>query len=501
MHFAVLFICLVVVIVKVCSADGSHFGDHLENTVARGRFEQRRRGLIVDGVHGNNNIPKSQFYHQKPASGLSSLALGVSDQFINVIDYGATGDNATDNTAAFQSAINAATEIDGAKVYAPPGLYIFKGNLTLHPGVELRGSYDVVPSHQFPDTTTPLTDGTILIPTGGRGIANCDIDCTNSFIFVSENAALRGLVIYYQEQERVNTPVSYPWSIYMTGNNGAVEDIELLGSWNGIAAVAAHRHYIARVQGQPLNIGVFVDETYDIGRIEDVHFNPWFSTQSPFVHFQTTHGRAFVFGRSDWEYVFNTFAFGYAVGYHFIERATGSMNGNFLGIGMDLATNASVLVEQSQPMGLLITNGEFTAFCDASLTFCPGEFTTPRHVVVKKTNVGAVKFVNSAFWGPSTQIAQMDGTGTVTFSQCHFDSWDRHLQNGTYKTEGTPALTQLGGTSIVSMCDFTQDDPHTVHLQINGALKTIFTNNVIKGAMNVQGKASVSHIVNNNADG
>ena len=40
---------------------------------------------------------------------------------------------------------------------------------------------------------------------------------------------------------------------------------------------------------------------------------------------------AFVFGRSDWEYVFNTFAFAYAIGYHFIERETGSMNGNFLG--------------------------------------------------------------------------------------------------------------------------------------------------------------------------
>lgn len=50
------------------------------------------------------------------------------------------------------------------------------------------------------------------------------------------------------------------------------------------------------------------------------------------------------------EYVFNTFAFGYAIGYHFIERATGSMNGNFLGIGADLMTNSSVQVEQSQPM-------------------------------------------------------------------------------------------------------------------------------------------------------
>lgn len=50
------------------------------------------------------------------------------------------------------------------------------------------------------------------------------------------------------------------------------------------------------MQGQPLNIGLFVDETYDIGRIEDVHWNPWFSNKSPFVHYQTTYGTAFIFG-------------------------------------------------------------------------------------------------------------------------------------------------------------------------------------------------------------
>lgn len=66
-----------------------------------------------------------------------------------------------------------------------------------------------------------------------------------------------------------------------------------------------------------------------------------------YFNHQVIEGRAFVMGRSDWEYVFNTFAFGYAVGYHFIETDTGTMNGNFLGIGMDLAYNASVQVRAS----------------------------------------------------------------------------------------------------------------------------------------------------------
>lgn len=200
--------------------------------------------------------------------------------------------------------------------YVPPGLYRFAGSITVPPGVSLVGSYQVVPSHDLRGGQ-PLDDGTILIPTAGRGV-ECDINCTAAFITVTENALVKGLVILYDEQERVNTPVAYPWALFLgdpekvysasgSADNAAVEDVELLGAWNGIAAVSAHRHYIARVQGQPLNIGVFVDATYDIGRIEDVHFNPWFSSAKPFVYYQTTHGRAFVFGRSDWEYVFNTF--------------------------------------------------------------------------------------------------------------------------------------------------------------------------------------------------
>ena len=127
-------------------------------------------------------------------------------------------------------------------------------------GVALSGSYDVVPSHDLRGSNPePLTDGTVLIPTAGRGI-DCDINCTNAFIYCTENALVRGLVILYDEQERVKTPVPYPWAIFLgdphhayssSADNAAVEDVELLGAWNGIAAVQAHRHYIARVGPLP----------------------------------------------------------------------------------------------------------------------------------------------------------------------------------------------------------------------------------------------------------
>ena len=58
-----------------------------------------------------------------------------------------------------------------------------------------------------------------------------------------------------------------------------------------------------------------------------------YASDVTFMSWQLLHGRAFVFARTDWEYVLNTFAFGYAIGYHFIASKEGSCNGNFLGIG------------------------------------------------------------------------------------------------------------------------------------------------------------------------
>lgn len=76
---------------------------------------------------------------------------------------------------------------------------------------------------------------------------------------------MKGLVIYYPDQNPKKAPVPFPWTIDMIGDNAAVIDIECLNCWNAIKylffiylmnyfklkkrAVRAGRHYIARVQG------------------------------------------------------------------------------------------------------------------------------------------------------------------------------------------------------------------------------------------------------------
>ena len=217
--------------------------------------------------------------HGRPLARPQLLAADAQHVF-DVTAFGAKGDNSTDDTGAFAKALEAAHAAGGGMVSVPPGLFVLAGKLTIPPGVSLTGSYRVVPSHDIRGHQ-PITDGTVLIPTGGRGSIGCppdpessdpDLDCEDAFITITENGLVQGLVVWYKEQERTATPVPYPWTFYLgdpkkvysggaSADNAAVMDVEVLGCWNCVAAVQAHRHYIARIQGHPINIGVFVDAT------------------------------------------------------------------------------------------------------------------------------------------------------------------------------------------------------------------------------------------------
>ena len=186
---------------------------------------------------------------------------------VDVYAFGAVGDGQTDNTAAFQSAIDSVASAGGGTVFANRGYFLFTGSITLPEGVTLEGTYAAVPSHPMSglDSLPPVT-GTLFMPTAGQGSED-----GHPFITLQRDATVKGIVIYYPAQKPTAPPVPFPWTIDMVSDNSAVLDVECLNCWNFIRAVSSGRHYIARVQGQPINIGIFIDETYDIGRVENVH--------------------------------------------------------------------------------------------------------------------------------------------------------------------------------------------------------------------------------------
>ena len=226
---------------------------------------------------------------------------------------------------------------------------------------------------------------------------------------------------------------------------------------------------------------------------QDVHWNPWFSDAPAYIAYQSVYGQGFVFARTDWEYVFNTFSFGMAVGYRFIESAEGSCNGNFVGIGADESHNASVLVESADPWGILIENAEFTAFSQSGFGPSYGGHT---QIVVGPNNVGAVRISNSAFWGPSTSNADISG-GSVGFESCVFNAWNAD------KSGAASIHVHAGATVLVRGCVWQTDGGGAPQVLLDaGVSKAIVTENIIKGAANiVNNGAKFTPVIANNVAG
>ena len=396
----------------------------------------------------------------------------------NVMDFGAVADGEADNSAAFQAALDAAGAAGGGVVTVPTGRYSFSGSLTFPKEVVLRGTYAYAPAHAGirDNSAEKPVYGSVLMPRAGAGKEDGP-----PFILLQTNASLQGVCVYYPDQDPdADRPTAYPYAVAMRGNNPAVIDVELLNPFNGIDASHNQRALIRNVHGQPLHIGVYVDSIYDIGRIENVHWNPWWSMKEGVFQWQMNNGVGFIFGKTDWHYVINTFCFGYNVGYKFIETKRGATNGNFLGIGAD-DCHTALVVEQSAPYGILITNGEFVSFHGPD----------PTMIRVEKSHSGTIRFNNCAFWGPCNRNVVVDGKGTVGFSDCTFVQWG-------HQREGCPSIDAQGGSILVRGCEFKEDKLQVVLGK--GVERAIITDNLITGKKRIDNDARGTVIIAHNAE-
>ena len=307
--------------------------------------------------------------------------------------FGAVPDGKSDCTMAIQNAIDAASG-QGGVVLVPVGRWLCKGHLELKMGVHLAGL------NQAAQSWEPAT-GSMLLATEGR-----DHEDAPAFIEMRSSTSIKGVTIYYPEQH-VEDIRPYPWTIQIRANpantnevsfDSTVENILLVNSYNGIRVGPTEngRHRLLHINGCVLRRGILVDWTGDIGRIENVQFHSHFWASPAFAgdwkrvfNYMQQNLEAFIFGRTDWEYVNDTFVFPAKVGYRFIKTENGACNGQFAGIGAD-ACDTCVLVEAIQPQGLLINNGEFNAHLVDRST----------QVVVEPGCYGSVRFVNCGFWGP-----------------------------------------------------------------------------------------------------
>lgn len=251
----------------------------------------------------------------------------------------------------------------------------------------------------------------------------------------------------------------YPWTVRGHGDNCAILDVLMVNPWRAVdfATHACGRHTIRGLYGQPLHRGIDVDQCLDVGRIENVHFWPFWTEK--LIPLTQKAAEAFRFFRADWELLTGCFALGYAVGFHFSARRHDAANALIVNSGAD-ACGVAVRTEYSQVhAGLSFQNCQLNA----------GVLTLP-------SNPGPLKFTNCALYNRPeghAPLAQGDlraqhalfaGSGRHTFIGCHFYYPEPPYVPAGHTPPDVPAIASDAAGLTLSACDFTGMKKRHVHL-------------------------------------
>jgi len=332
--------------------------------------------------------------------------------YINVANapYNAKGDGVTDDSTAFQNALTFTGNSGGGIVFVPAATYYIASNLVVPSNTQLIGIAHA-PYRSWGNASRAI--GTTLLAVANSGNAS-----SSPFIYLSgPNAGVEGLAIFYPNQQQTNPPIQYSWSIQGSGDDLFVKDALLVNPYMGIdfGTYSCPRHYIERVYGQPLYIGIKIDQTYDIGRIKTIHFWPFWSSNQALLNYQNLNAITFQFFRSDWEVVEDVFSWGYNTGMQFYKSTHGCLNGQFTNINFD-NVDIGLDIQNSQSWGIFISN--------LNLANADGVGNNRTSILGRSGGEAFVIIRGFSAWGSINQAVNWANSGMISVTNSIFQQWN-----------------------------------------------------------------------------
>ena len=321
----------------------------------------------------------------------------------NVLDYGAvadgslSGNTGTDNTEAFQHALNAAGANGGGIVFVPGGSYYLKDYLVIPEGVYLRGN--AVSNKHF----GVASKGTTLITDCGKGADGS----AKAFLNLSGNSGVSLLNVFYPDQHYKNQ-VAYTPAVCVFGDGATVDRVTIPNAYIGVFnhGYKDFHAYYSRICG--LNTSYLFVEADGLrldyclttggdwqdgeGRVDNA------PPQDLWKSHPNYENTAILIKNTDSAVLYETFTFGMGKGLHLL----GEVNGlRAVGFGVD-ASRDGIVFENS---------GDDNLFLGTELVGVDSFFRTTQNFT------GTVSLYNTMAWMSYAVDTIFEGSGTVNVRQ------------------------------------------------------------------------------------
>lgn len=405
---------------------------------------------------------------------------------INVLDYGVVGDGTTDDTAAIQSAIDAAAAFGGTVFFPslPEGSsYKTTGKLVVTAGVQLVG-----------EGWQPITGWNGTTYERGAGSWIYVSEPTEAAISVERDGSTRvsGVIIrdlaFIYDQPTPGSgfvPTDSDYCLKFTSADDCkIERVMTLNPGKAVGITGATGATSGRIDidglyGQPMYEGIFVDFTADVCRIDNVHFWPYWSEQADVMSYTRTNSWFLTSKRND--NMQGTNWFGYAINGLKFELGTLGVTSRLKLTNVELDNTKRAFWVRTTAGGVTGQISNFSAVADPA--------TAAADLFISTADSVYFEFSNTRLTNSQDSSVRISGNNSVyKFSNLYCEDWN--LSAG-----GFPAI--YCGTACYVYVSF----PTFKDTAVSGAPKyndlgTIIVSQdykVYTGTLNASGIAAIVH--------
>lgn len=377
---------------------------------------------------------------------------------VNAADFAPDATGAADAAPAIQAALDACAKMGGGTVYLPEGRYALRSYLVIPTAVTLRGEWI------NPEEEPNRGRGTILCAYCGKN----DPDGAPQ-ITMHACSGLKNMLIYYPEQ-RVGEPTPYSPTARQDGADSiTLENVTLVNPWRGVQCGpdGNELHMLKNVYITPVDIGFFMDQTTDIGRMQNLNIRPRYweeftltaadapmseSDRETLRAHMLAHTTGVFMARSDWEY-------GYDI--HIEHCHIGFTITVFASFGPNAQISRLQLHNCYIGFHLIKLNAFGVALSDSRIT---ADIPGLRAAILSDASFETVMQLNGVELSGYPRLIEHEGSGFLGFTNCTLSDWSdvavRQTAGGLSLQQCTFAegrhlelLDGVGGTQVLG-CTF-----------------------------------------------